>query len=126
MIYRLGNLTYVKIITDIFLSPQLQFFVGGGRERERIHKINLDFDMWQVHQIRDKSFFRAAFHKAREPAVLHHGLAFSNSVLQCVIELCIRRKFQRPPVGSLFLAEHILRLCFELFVFPLLEYHAVY
>lgn len=38
MIYRLGNLTYVKIITDIFLSPQLQFFVGGAEKGKEFIK----------------------------------------------------------------------------------------
>lgn len=119
MIHLSGNLTYVKIVTDIFPLPQLQIFVYiYGEKRERIHEIKVNLrhvaspsSTWWI-------FFRAALYRARVPVLLRHCLAFRNSVLQCNTELCIRTKLQRPPVGSLFLDEHILGLYFELFVFP--------
>lgn len=71
MIHLLGNLTYVKIATDISPSPQLQNTFVWGRGEERIHEIKVSPQhvasptrTWWI-------LFRAALCGAREPSFRH-------------------------------------------------------
>lgn len=62
--------------------------------------------MWQVHHVCDKFF--SELHSIGRGCLFSSITAWPSLTTSCIIELCIRTKFQRPPVGSLFLAECIL------------------